>query len=128
MNALLEQNDGLASRIEFRIEFPDYEPDELYELTEYLATEYGYQLDSLVYPQVMPQIIAAKKGLFFGSGRWAHNTIEQAELSWALRVKNTPEPNRTEELLATLIGEDFSQGETVYLPQPERRNIGFRCA
>jgi AAA+ superfamily predicted ATPase len=128
MNALLERNDGLVSRIKFRVEFPDYEPDELYELTKYLAAEYGYQLDSSVYPQVMPQIIAAKKGRFFGNGRWVRNIIEQAELSWALRVKNTPESNRTEKLLTTLIGEDFSSGETIYLPQPERRNIGFRCA
>ncbi|MDR0854141.1 MAG: AAA family ATPase [Clostridiales Family XIII bacterium] len=90
MNALLEKNPGLRSRISFHVDFPDYTDEELYQIMEYLASQNGFILGNGVRECVIPMIHAAMEEKGFGGGRWIRRCLDLSEMNWAVRVENMP--------------------------------------
>jgi len=127
MQELLATNAGLASRVKFHVRFADYDEEEMYRLLEYTSGEYGFALDARVREKVGPFIRAEVMSGESGNGRWIRNAIELAELNWASRVKKLSVGEVADEILTTLIAEDFDEVRGSEKKAPEPKRIGFRC-
>jgi hypothetical protein len=113
MHHFLQSNPGLRSRFSREIDFPDYSTDELVAITEKLAAEYEYMLDTGA-TDVLGQILAgAARSEGFGNARFSRTLFEQALNAQALRLANVQGAELTElgrlELM-TLSGDDFLAG------------------
>ena len=99
-------NSGLRSRFPHIIEFPDYSPKELWEITQGIVNGKGYRMDEackaplLQYFERMGQNGERDKG----NGRMARNKVEQAVIACSRRNMKEPEEKRDLELL---LPEDF---------------------
>ncbi|MDR1800359.1 MAG: AAA family ATPase [Lachnospiraceae bacterium] len=138
MQNFLETNKGLASRIKFHVDFPDYTENELLEILTKTAADYGYDLENGVYELVLPLIKAQMKKDDFGNARTIRNFIELAELNWAHRVMSTPKKDINSDILFTLKAEDFKDVQISNNSASHKAKrtqgkgtekvIGFRCA
>ncbi len=106
MEEFLTANSGLRSRFPHIIEFPDYSPEELWEITQGIVNGKGYRMDEacrmplLRYFERMGQNGERDKG----NGRMARNKVEQAVIACSRRNMKEPEEKRDLELL---LPEDF---------------------
>ena len=106
MEEFLTANSGLRSRFPHIIEFPDYSPKELWEITQGIVNGKGYRMDEackaplLQYFERMGQNGERDKG----NGRMARNKVEQAVIACSRRNMKEPEEKRDLELL---LPEDF---------------------
>ncbi|MCI8920466.1 MAG: AAA family ATPase [Acutalibacter sp.] len=106
MEEFLTANSGLRSRFPHIIEFPDYSPEELWEITQGIVNGKGYRMDEacrmplLQYFERMGQNGERDKG----NGRMARNKVEQAVIACSRRNMKEPEEKRDLELL---LPEDF---------------------
>ena len=92
METFLTANSGLASRFPNKIEFPDYTPSELLEITRVLAKGKGYRLEeSCTFPLLgyykRKQALASRTA---GNGRLARNTLEKAIFNQSRRLIAEP--------------------------------------
>ena len=106
MEEFLTANSGLRSRFPHIIEFPDYSPKELWEITQGIVNGKGYRMDEackaplLQYFERMGQNGERDKG----NGRMARNKVEAAVIACSRRNMKEPEEKRDLELL---LPEDF---------------------
>lgn len=109
MEEFLTANSGLRSRFPNIIEFPDYTPQELLDITKSIVKGKGYRLDErcdallLDYFAKMQQEGDPRTN---GNGRMARNKVEEAILRCARRNVKAPEAERDLELL---LPEDFTE-------------------
>lgn len=107
MERFMKVNPGLSSRFPLKIEFPDYMPEQLAEMTEIQAKTKGFVLaDNVKIPLVdfyNKKQIPGKNDS--GNGRLVRNTLEQAIRNQAIRIVETPDLNEAELNLLTM--EDF---------------------
>lgn len=107
MEEFLTANSGLRSRFPHIIEFPDYTPEELLEITKGIVKGKGYRLDPaceeplLGYFRRMEGTASARAN---GNGRMARNKVEEAVIACSRRNVKEPEESRDLELL---LPEDF---------------------
>ena len=92
METFLTANSGLASRFPNKIEFPDYTPSELLEITRVLAKGKGYRVDeSCTFPLLgyykRRQALDSRTA---GNGRLARNTLEKAIFNQSRRLIAEP--------------------------------------
>ena len=108
MEDFLTANSGLRSRFPHIIEFPDYTPEELLEITKGIVKGKGYRLDPacdgplLGYFARMGGAAGARAN---GNGRMARNKVEEAVIACSRRNVKEPEETRDLELL---LPQDFS--------------------
>lgn len=112
MEEFLTANSGLRSRFPNIIEFPDYTPEELLDITESIAVRMGYRLDEscrrpLIKYYTHQQISGDPR--VNGNGRMARNRVEAAVIACSRRNMQTEEAARNLELL---LPEDFGLEET----------------
>lgn len=83
----LGMDDGLSSRIRHIIPFADYDKEQLYEIADQMATEYGYWLDAACKEQVYAYIDQKKKKkrTQFGNAREMRNLVEEATTQLCMR-------------------------------------------
>ncbi len=92
METFLTANSGLASRFPNKIEFPDYNADELLDITTVLAKGKGYRLaESCTFPLLgyykRRQALDSRTA---GNGRLARNTLEKAIFNQSRRLVAEP--------------------------------------
>ena len=125
MDAFLQKNPGLRSRISFHVPFPDYSPLELYHILEHIADKQSLILDDNVKGKIMPILLKASKEPDFGNGRYARNLIERARMKQAGRLLKMDIDKVTTDQATRLLAEDF---EALTPTKAVIQQIGFYCA
>ena len=128
MKDFIDRNPGLRSRISFYVDFKDYSPSELYDITKHIAGNNGYKMADDTYEKLIPIFEASVGTTNHGNGRYARNLVEKAQLAQALRLSKCDLSALTGDELLTLKAEDFSNfniGISDNENQPACR-IGFK--
>ena len=124
MQAFLERNPGLRSRIAFHVDFDDYNEDELVDILRLMANKVSVTLDADVEPRVR-EIIRRGIGLKdFGNGRFVRNIFEGARMAQASRIMGMDENEVDSDIVNTLVAEDFMEPDEIREKNQFRR-IGF---
>ena len=79
MEALMEENEGLRSRIGRMISFPDYDEEQLTEIFVSMAKSRGYQLEKNCEEILRRFFRKAMRSQQFGGGREVRRLLERAE-------------------------------------------------
>ncbi|MCL2662755.1 MAG: AAA family ATPase [Oscillospiraceae bacterium] len=122
MEAFLQKNPGLRSRIAFHVPFEDYSLEELYQITGLLAEKKKIVLSPEVESKLMPIFNTHMKQEGFGNGRFARNLLEKAQMKQASRLVALDPSVVTKDDVLTLNADDFEIPE---LPQTQKKTIGF---
>lgn len=93
MDHLLKANPGFESRIQFKIEFPDYTEEELYEIFRKMAGEESYKISNNVKPVLIEYFAKEKLKDNFSNGRCARNLFEKVKFEQANRVSKEEKAN-----------------------------------
>ncbi len=123
MNYLLSSNPGFDSRIQFKLEFPDYSREELGQIAKVFLHKKHYQIDSDALEMVLDIAEYYRVLPNFANARTLRNILEQVLLNQNLRTDESMDDN-------TVILEDVrdylsDEGIDLSAPQREVRRIGF---
>lgn len=124
MEQLFTVNQGLASRVGFQVEFPDYAPSELRRVLETMADKEGLRLAPAAALRAEGFARAAAKSPGFGNARFMRNLLEHAMIAQGarlVRLLGTRKPSEQE--LVTLEPEDFA-----WEGLAEKPSLGFAGA
>ena len=108
MRTLIRSNPGLSSRINTKIEFADYQPEEMGEIFEILCEQNEYRLP----PESRHRLLVGFQSLYeqrdrhFGNGRLVRNAFEDSVRRLADRVAGVA--ILTEDLLTSLTPQDIA--------------------
>ena len=94
----------ISGRIAFRVRFPDYSMDELYEILCKLAAKEGFVFSRDVRESFLQRILW--KDTKRGNAKLVRNLLDQAKLNQAGRLLRLPEERREQEMMV-IRGEDF---------------------
>lgn len=120
MDKFLEANDGLKSRFSNIINFPDYTPEEMLQISRVIYKSKGYKATEKA-EEAFIGLCSQKKGdKNFGNGRFVRNLCEASIRNHALRVSQIV--NSTAEQLSTIEAEDL-KAKDIY--KDNSRRIGF---
>ena len=124
MQAFLDKNPGLRSRIAFHVPFEDYTAEDLCAITRLMADKKKIELTGEAMEKLAGIYGSALDQKDFGNGRYARNVLEKARMAQARRLLKLDPSQVTEQQVRTIEAAD------VELPQqegaaPERRRIGF---
>ena len=86
MNNLIKLNPGFESRIQFTINFPDYNEEELIEIFKGLCKKEKYKLSDNCMEILEVNFRKAKQEANFGNGRYVRNLFEKAKFEQADRI------------------------------------------
>ena len=86
MDEFLERNEGLKSRIPYRVNFPDYSVHELSEIFVKTAGERGFKLEEKAVLKARNIFEKACKIDNFGNGRYVRNVVENAIQNQSVRL------------------------------------------
>ena len=126
MNEFISRNPGLRSRISFYVDFDNYSPDELFDITRLIAKNNGYKLADDPCETLLPIFENAIGSGDFGNGRFARNLVEQAQLAQSVRLSTLDFDSLSGDDLVTLCAQDFSQINTgIRLEENRKQRIGF---
>ena len=126
MNEFISRNPGLRSRISFYVDFDNYSPDELFDITKLIAKNNGFKLADDVRETLAPIFEDALCSEDFGNGRFARNLVEQAQLAQSVRLSTLDFDSLSGDDLVTLCAQDFSQINTgIRLEEKRKQRIGF---
>ena len=122
MEAFLNKNPGLRSRIAFHVPFSDYDPDELMQILGLMAEKNSITLDPDVKDKLFPILSAAGRKPDFGNGRYVRNMLEKARMKQAGRLLAMDINSVTNEQVSHLIADDF---EAPASARAGKQRIGF---
>ena len=124
MEAFLQRNPGLRSRIAFHVPFPDYSADELLAILDALAEKQQMVISEDARQTVHGILVKAIKTIDFGNGRFARNLFEKAKMKQASRLLSLSTTDINKKTVCELIADDFEWHE----PSTEKLmpEIGFR--
>lgn len=122
MEAFLNKNPGLRSRIAYNVPFDDYTTEELCAIAALIAKKNGLSLDVPAQSRLEKLFSAARAQSDFGNGRYVRNVIERARMAQASRLLAMGYENVTSADVATLCASDIEMPEVQV--KAEKR-IGF---
>lgn len=88
MQAFMEINEGLRSRIPYWVEFPDYSTDELIGIFKLMVQERGFSVTEEAIKEVQYIFEKVRITNNFGNGRYVRNLIERALQKQSVRLLN----------------------------------------
>lgn len=86
MNDFMKLNEGLKSRIPYKIDFPDYSVDELTEIFKLMAQERGFEVTEGAVNRARHEFERVSCLDNFGNGRFVRNLLDQSVQSQAVRL------------------------------------------
>ena len=113
MRHFLASNTGLESRIKYKIEFEDYDEEELWQILLNMANKMNLKLNAKdvdsIKDKLMPVFSSSQLESKFGNGRLVRNILDTAKGKMANRLSKDVESlqNKTYDELTTLIIDDF---------------------
>lgn len=123
MEQLLKSNAGFASRIQFKLYFPNYTEDELYAIFKKMCKDRKYKLDTNIKPILLKYFSNVKNQDKFGNARFCRSLLEKTTMVQAQRIvtDTTADINQIKkcDILDTLNQMQKQQ------PKVETRKIGF---
>lgn len=122
MKDLIDRNPGFESRIQFTIDFPDYNEFELFEIFKGLCKKEKYTLSTHCKEVLIRNFQQAKKIEAFGNGRYVRNIFEKIKFEQADRVVKTNSKNINSITLSDVNNVLEKEEEKDRIP---RRKIGF---
>lgn len=112
MKQFLDSNPGLSSRVGQVINFPDYSPDELMEISEYDSKRRGVSISPDAKQLIYIKVVEAyrNRNNKFGNARFMNTIMEEAKQNMALRLMKSEHPEElTNEDLSTIQLQDVEQ-------------------
>ncbi|MBQ9315117.1 MAG: AAA family ATPase [Clostridia bacterium] len=104
MQAFLNSNSGIVSRIGYTLEFDDYTPDELIEIFKGMMKKSGFVVADDAIEEVRKVIEEYKDTKNFGNARFVRNVYEKSILKHAANTRN----KTSKKVLKTITKEDIS--------------------
>ena len=125
MLKLLDQNDGLRSRFTHVVEFPDFDVDQLLEISRRRFSDYSYRLTRqarLRYADIVRDAYEQRDPKSWGNARYVANLLDHIYTAHALRCmrQGITDPRR----LCTITAADITP---LPMPAPQKRRqvMGF---
>ena len=124
MQEFLDQNEGLASRIAFHLNFPDYSAEELTQILDLMLEKSEYRMDERTREKCFSICADACREENYGNGRFVRNLLDHAIMRQADRlIREHQNGTLGKEEACLLTADDF---EMIGLKKkPQRRQIGF---
>jgi SpoVK/Ycf46/Vps4 family AAA+-type ATPase len=121
MNTMLDMNPGLRDRVQFYIDFPDYNEAELLEIFEKLCRENKYKFSQSAKEILANKIshLLAAKSPNFSNGRLMRKLFERTRMKQALRASNST-------ITDTDIEAVFAETDISTLLNGKSTQIGFK--
>lgn len=88
MGTFFKSNPGMSSRIAHHVDFPDYNENELLEITKLMADSMHYNLDASAKNAMKDYIQKRKQQPHFANARSIRNALDRARLRQANRIFN----------------------------------------
>ena len=113
MNDFLKLDEGLRSRISRRVHFPDYDTEQLCDITEYMLGKYHYELEKGARESL--SAFYEKRDITFGNARGARklteclittHCVDAAEMSLTTRNRYVITSDQLNRAIAALSGND----------------------
>ena len=123
MEEMLQINPGLRSRVSFSINFPDYSPNELAEITSSIVRRDGYSMQDDAFEYIQTKYNECKLPVDLGNGRYARNLVEHAMLNYSMRIINSSNPNDTPDM--KLSKDDFEVAWNEIYKLKKTHSVGF---
>ncbi len=102
MGTFFKSNPGLSSRIAHHIDFPDYNENELLEITKLMSDAMHYNLDANASKAMQEYIQLRKQQPHFANARSIRNALDRARLRQANRLFNDAIQNKKQATAADL--------------------------
>lgn len=123
MEEMLQINPGLRSRVSFSINFPDYSPNELAEITSSIVRRDGYSMQDDAFEYIQTKYNECKLPVDLGNGRYARNLVEHAMLNYSMRIINSSNSNDTPDM--KLSKDDFEVAWNEIYKLKKTHSVGF---
>lgn len=104
MQAFLNSNSGIVSRIGYTLEFDDYTPDELIEIFKGMIKKSGFTINDDAIEEMRKVIDEYKDTENFGNARFVRNVYEKTILKHASNTRS----KKSKKTLKTITKEDIS--------------------
>lgn len=104
MQAFLNSNSGIVSRIGYTMEFEDYTEQELLQIWEQMVTKAGFTITKEASEKALAMIAEYKNSKNFGNARFARNLYEKSVIKHAANTKG----KKQKKILKTITAEDIS--------------------
>lgn len=104
MQAFLNSNSGIVSRIGYTLEFEDYTEQELLEIFKLMLKKTGFKITEQALNKAEKIIKEAKTGVNFGNARFVRNMYEKTIIKHASNTKGKKQKN----ILKTIEAQDIN--------------------
>lgn len=127
MDEFFLRNPGLRSRVPFRVNFEDYNVEEMLDICKLEAFKKGFLTDDMADKKIMEICEKSIKNKNNGNGRFCRNLIEKGVLNFAFR--NYGDSDVNEKIEYILRKEDFIDINVLDLkPDENNSKIGFKIS
>ncbi len=104
MQAFLDSNSGIVSRIGYTLEFDDYTEDELVEIFKGMVSKAGFEVEEDAISKLQELIIEYKDTPNFGNARFIRNIYEKTIIKHASNTKG----KKQKKILKTITKDDIN--------------------
>lgn len=122
MDEFLNMNQGLASRINFHIDFDDYDEETLYAIFKDMCKQDKYKLEPHIKDLLLKHFETVKEQENFSNGRYVRNIVEHTKIQQANRVMKDKTSNQN-----LIVVEDVKEAllQMESQNQKKKMQIGF---